>query len=79
MDTSGYLRAAEGCSVIAFDVFDTLIVRPFVRPDDLFDFIERTTGKEGFGKARREAEKQARRRIRPEVDLDEIYAVLDSR
>jgi len=79
MDTSGYLRAAEGCSAIAFDVFDTLIVRPFVRPDDLFDFIERVTGKEGFGKARREAERQARRQIRPEIDLDEIYNVLDSR
>ena len=77
MDTSVYLKAAEGCSVIAFDVFDTLIVRPFVRPDDLFDFIERVTGKEGFGKARREAEMQARRRIRPEIDLDEIYSVLD--
>ena len=69
MDTSGYLRAAEGCSVIAFDVFDTLIVRPFVRPDDLFDFIERVTGKEGFGKARREAEKQARRQIRQEIPV----------
>ena len=79
MDTSVYLKAAEGCSVIAFDVFDTLIVRPFVRPDDLFDFIERITGKEGFGKARRDAERQARRRIRPEIDLDEIYTVLDSR
>lgn len=79
MDTSGYLKAAEDLSVIAFDVFDTLIVRPFVRPDDLFDHIERITGKEGFAKARRDAEKQARRQIRQEIDLDEIYSVLDKR
>jgi len=76
MDTSIYLKAAEGCSAVAFDVFDTLIVRPFVRPDDLFDFMERTEGKEGFAKARVSAERQARRQIRQEINIDEIYSVL---
>ena len=79
MDTSVYLKAAEGVDTVAFDVFDTLIVRPFVRPDDLFRFMEKAEGKEGFADARVSAERQARRRIRQEINLDEIYSILDSK
>ncbi|MEK7188132.1 MAG: HAD-IA family hydrolase [Patescibacteria group bacterium] len=33
------LKTLEGIKVISFDVFDTLLVRPFLKPGDLFAFI----------------------------------------
>ena len=71
------MKEAELCQAVAFDVFDTLLVRPFLKPTDLFGFMEKLYSAEGFASARVRAEKEARRKIRQEIDLDEIYSVLD--
>ena len=62
--------------IISFDVFDTLLLRPYVKPTDLFLHLEKLEKAEGFAKARIEAEQKARK-IHSDVEditLDEIYA-----
>ncbi len=78
MKIDDYLQESVDCGAVAFDVFDTLIVRPFMKPTDLFGFMERKYSAGGFASARVKAERDSRRRIRTEVNLDEIYSVLDS-
>lgn len=60
---------------ISFDIFDTLIIRPFVNPVDVFHYIEKTGyGLKGFCKERVLAEQRARLNSKNEdVTLDEIY------
>lgn len=60
---------------VSFDIFDTLIVRPFVNPVDVFHYIEKSNyGLKGFCKERVNAEKRARiASEREDVTLDEIY------
>lgn len=70
--------------VISFDVFDTLILRPFSDPADLFDWIGAQLDYPDFKPLRIWAERQARRdKARrcgtPEVTLREIWAVLSDR
>ena len=70
--------------VISFDIFDTLIQRPFLNPADMFHFLSYKYNEErssfvDFYKIRVEAEAQARKKIaltRPsieEITLGEIY------
>jgi FMN phosphatase YigB (HAD superfamily) len=68
--------------VVSFDLFDTLLIRPFADPDMVFSFLEeRITeefGVKGFRKLRKEAENVARERkhYQHDVKLSEIYSVL---
>lgn len=73
------------CPVISFDVFDTLILRPFREPQDLFSMLEKPWQRAGrrnmtsFASARVEAEKAARRWLpegRCEVTLWNIYSAM---
>lgn len=73
---AGLREAVEKADVVAFDVFDTLLVRPFLRPEHLFTYLEDRYGVPGFAKDRISAERSARRRIRPEVSLEEIYSLI---
>lgn len=63
---------------IGFDVFDTLVVRPFVKPTDLFQFVEQRAEQilgdisHNFASARQMAERIARDG-KIEVTLDDIY------
>ena len=61
--------------VACFDLFDTLVVRPFVRPTDLFRLIEEHEEKQVFAEAR-VSEKEARRARRREVSREDIYSFL---
>ena len=72
---------------VSFDIFDTLLLRPFYTPTDIFELLDaRVTALLGtidridFKKHRMEAEHIARRRFtqegREDVVLDEIYQVL---
>ncbi len=76
----------EKTQVVSFDIFDTLIMRPFWSPIDLFTFlnkyfreINKTETGIDFSKIRVEAEKVAREKLvknnnkREEITLDEIY------
>ena len=69
---------------ISFDIFDTLVVRPFIRPEDIYVLMDReyekkNTGIIPFHKMRTDSEMGARfdSRIRnsnqEDVTLDEIY------
>lgn len=72
--------------VVSFDIFDTLLVRPFYAPADLFEFLDvrvtellGTTEHVDFKKYRTEAEQVTRRRFSSkgeDVTLDEIYDCL---
>lgn len=71
--------------IISFDVFDTLLQRPFRQPTDLFCLLERKWQKENrrcilsFADARAEAERSARswaREQKEDVTLPDIYSAL---
>lgn len=73
---------------VSFDIFDTLVVRPFYMPTDLFIllnkyFREYTNGASGmdFSKIRMYCENLARKRIkneeRQEITYDEIYDTIE--
>ena len=77
----------KNIEVVSFDIFDTLLVRPFYMPTDLFELLDArvtefmgTIDRMDFRKHRMEAEHIARRRFtgsgREDVTLDEIYQVL---
>lgn len=61
--------------VISFDIFDTLLLRPYVKPTDLFLHLERLENAVGFAKARIEAEQKARKvhANLEDITIDEIY------
>ena len=70
-------RTLNEAAYVSFDVFDTLLLRPYVRPTDLFRHMELYFKADGFSKMRIEAERKARARYRREITLDEIYDELD--
>ncbi|MDR0646278.1 MAG: HAD hydrolase-like protein [Elusimicrobiota bacterium] len=60
---------------ISFDIFDTLLLRPYTNPEDLFTHLEKLERNCGFAKRRVYAEDLARR-FKPrgqDINLDEIY------
>ena len=60
--------------VISFDIFDTLLVRPFAQPTDLFKLIESDLNIDGFSEERIKAEARARANsTENEITFDEIY------
>lgn len=75
----------ENVKVISFDIFDTLISRPFYEPSDLFFFLNKkfnevfdSKGFLSFDKIRKESEWLCRNKLwetkkYDEVTLDEIY------
>ena len=67
--------------VVSFDIFDTLLARPYIKPTDLFFHMEEVTGANEFGEKRMAAERRARREHREQADvtLDQIYEELDER
>ncbi len=67
--------------VVSFDVFDTLVLRPFSDPTDLFHVLGHELGYPDFKRIREEMEWKARERKfkkekHYEVTLEEIYRVL---
>lgn len=75
---SGLKLEAEQYDIISFDIFDTLVCRPVVRPDDLFDLMELRLkdicGDIPFRKTRKDAEASCRRKNPSEdCNLDDIY------
>lgn len=75
LDNEGYADGdtADSHRNISFDIFDTLLIRPYARPDDLFTHIEINEKRKGFARERRNAERRARRKICHEITFDEIY------
>lgn len=67
--------------IISFDIFDTLLVRPYVKPTDLFIHIEKLYKIKGFYKSRIKAEKLARGKYIDceEITLNQIYEEIDDK
>lgn len=65
---------ADDVEYVSFDVFDTLIIRPYVRPTDLFRHMELLIGVPGFADLRVRSERMARNKHSREITLDDIYA-----
>ncbi len=68
--------------VVSFDVFDTLVFRPFVDPKNIFSIIGERLSVLNFCNYRIMAEKKARELMKMnygtiEVSLEDIYAVLE--
>ena len=65
----------ENADIVSFDVFDTLLIRPYVNPTDLFLHMEKHYEINGFYKARIDAEHRARLiyKNQQDITLDQIY------
>ena len=81
-DVAQIIKAYDesACKVISFDIFDTLLFRPYNKPSDLFLHLEGKYSKENFAVTRMDAERIARRKIREgeEITLGDIYALMPS-
>lgn len=64
-------------NIVSFDIFDTLLFRPYIKPSDVFYEIENKYKAKGFANARIKAEPLAWKDLvnenKDDVNLDEIY------
>lgn len=67
--------------VISFDIFDTLLLRAYTQPEDLFYHLEQLNNEEEFAPKRIFADRLARQRNPQceEININQIYDVLGSR
>ena len=74
------IKLIEKNDIISFDIFDTLLIRPYLNPYHLLDHIERYTKCKGFAQNRFNAEAEARKNSnREDIKYDEIYALVNSK
>lgn len=70
-------KLIRNSDVISFDIFDTLLIRPYVKPTDLFYHIEQNYNCAGYAETRIMAEQKARKTLInkscEDITLDEIY------
>ncbi|MFW5803666.1 MAG: hypothetical protein ACOCWG_00375 [bacterium] len=60
--------------VISFDIFDTLILRPYLNPSDMFFHMERILSIKNYAQKRIKAENKARKNsVEDEICFDNIY------
>lgn len=76
------LTQLEHFDVLSFDIFDTLLLRPVMNPNDIFEIVERETGAKGFAKARMEAGRlsleHAQKNDKEDRTIDDIYGLMPS-
>lgn len=75
-DVAELVNILKDYDIISFDIFDTLIFRPFVKPTDLFQIIGIENKLQSFAKNRVEAEQRAREnttKANYEINIDDIY------
>ena len=70
-------KVLNGKTYVSFDIFDTVLLRPYVKPTDLFEHMELLFKADGFSEKRIKAERTARRKHHREITLNEIYGELD--
>lgn len=75
---SGVADAVKGFDYVSLDVFDTILVRPYLNPDDLFRHMESMEDAPGFAEARLEAERKCMETPHS-TTLDAIYDRLPER
>lgn len=70
-------RKVDAADAVSFDVFDTLLLRPYARPADLFLHLELVENRPGFAQERYAAERRAEAKLGREIRLDDIYEEID--
>ena len=66
-------------NIISFDIFDTLLLRPYARPSNVFQHLEEINNSIGFYAVRKIAEDNLRKyKDIKYANYDEIYSVLPS-
>jgi len=83
-DVKEYIEKLTAYDVISFDIFDTLIFRPFAEPADLFYFVGERLGYMNFRRIRMETESEARwvkykNEESFEVTLEEIWNLIEEK
>lgn len=83
-DVEAYIEKISAYEIISFDIFDTLIFRPFSEPTDLFYFVGQKLGYMDFKRIRMEAEREVRwkkykKEESLEVTLAEIWTLLEEK
>lgn len=76
MNIDDLVNILKDYEIISFDVFDTLILRPFLKPTDLFQLMEIATSIDNFAKIRIDAEAEARKITKKEnfeINIFDIY------
>lgn len=70
--------SVRNATLVSFDVFDTLVARPFADPTDLFEAVGLEIAVPRFRSVRIEAEVRARRRKPDQEDIgfSDIYDVM---
>lgn len=73
-------KQIDAAKIVSFDVFDTLLLRPYLKPTDLFRHLEKIENKPYFSLNRISAERLARVKNtdQEDVTLDEIYSEIDN-
>lgn len=77
VDDVNAMLDAQDIKVIAFDIFETLLIRPVIHPEAVKTIIGRRSGNMAGGdyiRLRAHAEERARSRSGRDVGLEEIYA-----
>lgn len=79
--TGSAKKLIDNHDVISFDIFDTLLLRPYVKPTDLFFHLEKLENIKGYAQERINAESRARRKYTDteEITYDEIYLEIDGK
>ncbi len=82
LSVSSFVERLSGYDIISFDIFDTLIFRPFSEPTDLFFFLGERLLRPDFKGLRREVEGRARYACYKanghyEVTLQEIWEEME--
>lgn len=74
-----YRKMIDEHAAVSFSIFDTLLLRPFLKRSDLFLFLERKEHKPGFARARIQAESDASLREGHDgcTDIGMIYDHMD--
>jgi len=72
------LASIDRVDIVSFDIFDTLINRPLIHPDKIFDIVEQKLNiffekNTNFKVKRKESEHCVRKKLKREVDFDDIY------
>ena len=78
-DVERYIAAHD---VISFDIFDTLIMRRGLLPENIFSLVETSTGIVGFAKERVQAEREANRLTAAKesaTTFADIYSILQKK
>lgn len=71
-------RYVDKVSIVSFDIFDTLLLRPYMKPEDLFLHLEKIYDCPGFSEQRKNAETLFYQKYgtKKEANIDDIYKML---